>query len=166
MAFGISGEGRSAEEQFILITGAARAQRAASGDAILDGHLIEVKKATSNTLNQVRAVKYLPIVVLYEPTRSWYVIPAHRVVARVARKNRGQHTENPFESATLSLADFGDTIVNDVSGLRDATLAAVAESDSYQELRDAMAEILKDARTLSEVSKEKIRALLKRLGFA
>ncbi len=165
MAFGISGEGRSAEQQFLALTGAEPAERAASGDAVLEGHLVEVKKATKNTLNQVRAVKYLPIVIYFEPTGSWYVIPAHRVVARVARKNRGQHTENPFESATLGLADFADLKVPDPADLREATLAAIAESEQYAELRDEMALVLRDARTLSEVSKDRIRIVLKRLGI-
>ena len=62
-----------------------------------------MKRATSLTLNQVRAVKYLPLVVHYAPTDEWYVVPAHVVVAEVSQKRRGQHTENPFESATLSL---------------------------------------------------------------
>jgi len=39
----------------------------------------------------------------YAPTDEWYVVPAHVVVAEVSQKRRGQHTENPFESATLSL---------------------------------------------------------------
>ena len=37
--FGISGGGRSAEELFRQITGAAPAERAAEGDALLEGRL-------------------------------------------------------------------------------------------------------------------------------
>ena len=136
---------------------------------MLDGHLVEVKRATKNTLNQVRTVKYLPIAVCFESiggADSWYVIPAHVVVARVARKHRGQHTENPFESATLNLADFAAFKITDpVANLRQATLAAITESDRYQELRDEMATILTEARRLSMESRERVEAILQRLGI-
>jgi hypothetical protein len=165
VAMGISGGGRSAEKAFRLLTGAMPAERAALGDAVLEGHLVEIKQATANTLNQVRAVKYLPIVIYYTPTASWYVIPAHRVVARVARKIRGQHTENPFESATLSLREFADTLVPDPSDLRDATIQAIAESDQYRELRDEMALILRSARESAADSRRRVTAVLQRLGL-
>ena len=107
-AFGLSGGGRSAEDLFRQLAGAVPAGRAAQGDALLQGHPVEIKRATSDTLNQVRAVKYLPIVVHFAPADEWYVVPAHVVVAAVSRKRRGQHTENPFESATLSLRNLRD----------------------------------------------------------
>jgi len=44
--FGISGGGRSAEELFRQMTGAAPSARAAQDDALLDGHPVEVKLAT------------------------------------------------------------------------------------------------------------------------
>lgn len=68
---GISRGGRSAEDLFRQLTGAQPAERAAQGDAVLEGHPVEVKRATNNTLNQVRAVKYLPIVVHHEPASEW-----------------------------------------------------------------------------------------------
>lgn len=58
-----------------------------------------MKRATSVTLNQVRAVKYLPIAVHCARTDEWYIVPAHVVVAAVSQRRRGQHTENPFESS-------------------------------------------------------------------
>ncbi len=63
MAFGISSGGADAESQFIALTGATQAPRAADGDAVLEGHLVEVKRASSATLNQVRATKYITLVV-------------------------------------------------------------------------------------------------------
>ncbi len=114
----------------------------------------------------MRAVKYLPIAVHYVPDDSWYVIPAHIVVARVARKSRGQHTEIPFECATLNLTDFSAFRVTDPAvNLRQVTLAAIAESNRYQELRDEMATILTEARMLSRESRERVEATLRRLGI-
>ncbi|MGI9119843.1 MAG: hypothetical protein ACR2G7_06965 [Acidimicrobiales bacterium] len=163
--FGISGGGRNAEELFRQMTGAAPAERAAQGDALLDGHPVEVKRATSVTLNQVRAVKYLPIVVHYSPTDEWYVIPAHVVIAGVSQKLRGQHTENPFESATLSLKKLHAWKIEDPSRLREATLEAIAASDEYPELRASMEDVLRESRGLADSSLERIRALLNGLGL-
>lgn len=164
-SFGISGGGRSAEELFRQMTGAALADRAAEGDALLDGHPVEVKRATSVTLNQVRAVKYLPIVVHYAPTDEWYVVPAHVVVAGVSQKRRGQHTENPFESATLSLKNLHAWKVADPGRLREATLEAIAASDEYPELRASMEDVLRESRGLADSSLERVRALLHGLGL-
>lgn len=163
--FGISGGGRSAEELFREMTGAVPAERATQGDALLDGHPVEVKRATSATLNQVRAVKYLPIVVHYGPADEWYVVPAHVVVAGVSQKRRGQHTENPFESATLSLRNLHAWKVEDPSRLREATLEAIAASDEYPELRSSMEEVLRESRALTDTWLERVRSLLHRLGL-
>lgn len=163
--FGISGGGRSAEDLFRQITGAAPAASAAQGDALLEGHPVEVKRATSVTLNQVRAVKYLPIVVHFTPTDEWYVVPAHVVVAAVSQKRRGQHTENPFESATLSLKNLQPWKVGDPYRLREATLEAIAASDRYPELRAAMEGVLRESRGLADASLERVRELLHQLGL-
>lgn len=164
--FGISGGGRSAEELFRQVTGALPAGTAAQGDAVLQGHLVEVKRATNVTLNQVRAVKYLPIVVHFAPVDEWYVVPAHVVVAAVSEKRRGQHTENPFESATLSLKKLGAWKVEDPSRLRDATLEAIAASDRYPELRTAMEQVLRGSRDLADSLIDRVRGLLQQLGLA
>lgn len=162
---GISGSGRSAEEAFRAITGAERPPRAAVGDAVLDGHLVEIKTAGSTTLNQVRAVKYLPVVVHYRPDDEWFVIPAHRVVQAVSAKRRGQHTENPFESATLNLSHFEDCRVPS-SDLRVRTLEAVQESARYAPLQEAMEQIKTESVELAQRSRQRVLALLRDLGLA
>jgi len=164
-SFGISGGGRSAEELFREITGAGPTKQAADGDALLEGHPIEVKRATSATLNQVRAVKYLPIVVHYAPRDEWYVIPAHVVVAAVSQKRRGQHTENPFESATLSLNHLASWRIEGAHRLRSATLQAIADSEQFPKLHEAMQEVLRESRELADESLQRIRELLLALGL-
>lgn len=164
-SFGISGGGRSAEQLFREITGAGPARRAAEADALLDGHPVEVKRATSVTLNQVRAVKYLPLVVHYAPGDEWYVIPAHVVVAAVSQKRRGQHTENPFESATLNLNNFAAQRIAGAHRLRSATLQAIEESEQFPQLREAMNDVLRQSRELADDSLRHVRALLQTLGL-
>lgn len=165
MAFGISGGGRKAEELYRAVTGADPAPRAADGDAVLEGNLVEVKQATKVTLNQVRAVKYIPLVVYFVPDDQWYVIPPHVVVAAVSQKRRGQHTENPFESATLNVNNLDAHRVDDPANLRQATLDAIESSARYPELRDAMAQVLRVSKDLAEQSLERVRALLHDLGL-
>jgi hypothetical protein len=165
--FGISSGGRSAEALFRQLTGAREAPTAALGDAVLvdsqgHPHLVEVKNATKVTVNQVRAVKYLPVVVYHEPT-GWYVVPAHGVIALVATKTRGQHTENPFESATLNVNQLGHFRVPIEADLNAATLAAITEADRYPELREVMAWVLKESRSLARESRDKVSAILARL---
>jgi len=112
-------------------------------------------------------VKYLPIVVYFEPTGTWYVIPPQVVVSLVSRKTRGQHTENPFESATLNLGALGSYAVTDPRrNLAKATLRAVEDGDRYPQLRDAMAVvILADSRSLAEKSRVAVQRILDTYGI-
>ena len=126
---------------------------------------MEVKQATRTTINQVRAVKYLPIAIYYTPAGDWYVVPAHVVVAFVSRKERGQHTENPFESATLNLATLARWRVAEPAELRSATLAAIEASARYPALKQAMEQVRRRARTLADESLADVRALVHRLGI-
>jgi hypothetical protein len=156
---GISRQGSEAERLYRAHTGALICPRAALGDAVLEGHYVEVKKASSTTINQVRAVKYIPLVIYRPDPESWYVVPAHEVVRLVALKTRGQHSENPFESATLStnaLEEFRTAPTE----LRERTLDAVRESENRTDLREAMDEVLRDCRELADESLARVRLLL------
>lgn len=151
--------GNPAEQLFRELTGAEAAHTAALGDAILEGHYIEVKKAGSPTLNQIRAVKYLPLVVYRDPPGEWYVIPANVIVQSVALKKRGQHTEIPFESAVLTLTAMEAYLVP-AEGLRQAVLDAVAEGARYPELRAEMQRVLQAAQQLAQESTQRVKQVL------
>lgn len=157
---GISHGGKSAEERYRQLTGASVSPKTGSGDAILEGTYIEVKKATTATLNQVRALKYIPLIAYHEPTGAWYVIPAHIVVCLVSMKSRGQHTENPFECATLSLSSLGKYRVSSETELKRATLHAIAEAEKYPELKSAMAHVLAESQGLAQKYIARVRSLI------
>lgn len=152
----IAGSGRPAEDKYLLLTGATKAARAALGDAVLEGNLVEIKHVGSHTLNQVRAVKYIPLVIFHEPSSTWYVVPAHVVVLLVSKKNRGQHTENPFESATLDVRHLGAYQVKEAA-LKQRTLDAVAESANVPALRDEMVRVLARSKSLAAESLASVR---------
>jgi hypothetical protein len=157
---GISHGGDSAEERYRLATGATKSAKAGDGDAVLGGCNIEVKKATAATLNQVRAVKYIPLVALHEPTDTWYVVPAHIIVCLVSSKGRGQHTENPFESATLNIFALGKYKLASEKHLKQATLDAIAEAKKYLDLKKAMDNVLKESKELAARSIKDVKALI------
>ncbi len=159
---GISHGGESAEERYRKVVGASKPEKKGLGDAVVEGKYVEVKRASSNTLNQVRAVKYIPLVAFDDRTATWYVVPAHVVVALVSSKRRGQHTENPFESATLSIKDLRDYAIGGERDLRAKTLAAIASAAKYPELEKAMRSILAASRELAGKSIAKVREIVER----
>lgn len=163
---GISRGGRRAEDLFCKLTGAVRATSAAMGDAVLEGNLVEIKQASSNTLNQVRAVKYIPLVAFDVRDETWYVVPASAVVVQVGSRIRGQHTENPFESATISLTNIQRYRLDDPAQLRSAVLSAVEEAGSYPRLAEAMKVVLEESRRLARESIETVRKALRESGLA
>ena len=72
-------------------------------------HYLEIKQCHSNTVNQVRAIKFIPLIILAPNLAPrWVVLPPQEVVRLVAGRARGQHTEIPFESANLSLNGIPD----------------------------------------------------------
>ncbi len=170
-AAGISKSGERAEATFRQLTGATKPVERALGDAILHGHYIEVKKASSTTLNQVRAVKYITLVAYSTEREIWYVVPASEVVRQCAGKPRGQHTEIPFESATLSINTLSkfevDPDADDVGKAITAAVAdAVVEADRYPELRSLMEKVLADANKLSEDSRARVQLQLTSYGLS
>lgn len=163
---GISRGGVDAEAKFRRLTGAIDAERAALGDAVLDGHYIEVKQAASPTLNQVRAVKYITLVAFSVPDERWYVIPANEIVRQCATKKRGQHTENPFESATLSLDNLARYALADSAQMKQAVLDAIAEAQRYPVLKNLMDRVLNDSKALAEKSVAEVGGALHEYGLA
>lgn len=159
MTIGISGAGREAERRFRDLTGATPAARAADGDALLEGHAVEVKQSSTNTINQVRPVKYLPLVVLDTRTSEWCVVPPDAVVRLAAQRQRGQHTENPFESVALNLAKLSDYGVAETD-LRSATIAAFRQGDRRADLKAAMQEIRRRSSELAAWSREHVQQML------
>lgn len=161
---GISGGGKEAEARFMAITGATPTARAALGDAVLDGVTVEIKHTKrTETLNQVRAVKYIPLVVWVSSEDAWYVIPAHQIVAIVSGRKRGQHTENPFESATLNLKHLEDFRLESESDLVAAVARRAEESAAYPQLKDEMDRVLAEAKKHAAADIERVTEVLVQL---
>ena len=147
----ITTAGRPTEQRFRELTGAAPADDSSIGDAVLYGQHIEVKRASTDTINQVRPIRYVTLVVYSPPTDSWYVIPASDVVRFAHAKTRGQHTVNPFECCTLSLSKMGEYRVRRVRDLKRSVRQAIETADRHPELRTLMTHVADVTSAMSDV---------------
>lgn len=154
----ISREGDASERLFQRIVSHATvpSEGAAYGDVRMvvgnSVHYIEIKKCGSKkggTLNQVRAIKYIPLVVhLPNQTPHWMVIPPNVLVERMAKRPRGQHTEIALESAAISVNASLDPYRCDESELEARVVAAIKEGQANVELSRVMKELKRDIRRL------------------
>lgn len=156
---GISRSGNYAEERFRHITGASTVEQSSDGDAVLGGYLVEIKQASSPTINQVRAVKYLPLVVYNPKLETWYVVPPDEVIRLVALKRRGQHTENPFECASLSASKIAAYLVGEEE-LRSEVLDAIEQGEAKTGLKQAMETIRLECKDLAQRSRRLVKEAL------
>jgi hypothetical protein len=137
---GITDAGVSAEDRFRLLTGAERTGRKSDGDARIGSFYFEVKFVGGpEVVNQVRAEKWLTLVVLHRTV--WYVIPPQDVARMAATKLRGQHGANPFESARLSVRNFGAEHVVSERNLRARALAAALSGEEHAATRQALKDL-------------------------
>jgi hypothetical protein len=163
-------EGDDAERSFLrLVRNSRQSPDPKQGDVVvlIDGNwrYVEIKQCQSNTINQVRAIKFIPLII-YSPgsTEPWVVVPPHEVVRLVAAKSRGQHTEIPFECANLSLNHLADDLRCGDADLEREVLEAVKEGDSFAAVRDAMTELHDELVRLSERTKQEVIEAFRQKG--
>lgn len=147
--------GAPAEVRFRRVTGAVRSPVARDGDALLGGRAVEVKRTAGGSVNQVRAVKFIPLVVWVEPVSAWLVVPPDEVVRLAARRRRGQHTECPFESCAIGVREIESWRVEE-RDLRAAVLVAFESGDRHPELREAMGRLVDAVRAASELCRSAV----------
>ena len=166
----ISREGDESERLFQSIVSHATvpSEGAAFGDVRIvvgnEVHYLEIKccrSSSGGTLNQVRAMKYIPLVVhLPNQSPNWMVIPPNKIVEIMADRKRGQHTEIPFESAALSVKSLGSTFGCEQSDLEKRVVDAIKEGQSFPTLRQAMVDLKRDIRRLGAHAKMDVKAIV------
>jgi hypothetical protein len=164
----IRNEGKPAEQAFLrLVKNALPSDVARRGDAIVsvDGasSYVEIKHVTSNTINQVRAVKFIPLVI-YSPQfgdRPWAVLPAQEVVRLVLPKARGQHTEIALECANLSLSCIAGTFRCTSAGLDNAVQSAVRTARKYPTLERILHDLVNQLSALNAMFHTRIEGALR-----
>jgi len=162
----IRNEGEPAEREFLrLVTGARRSTSARLGDAVVpvDGQdsFVEVKCVTSNTINQIRAIKFIPLAI-YSPDKPlpWAVLSGVDVVRHVFEKERGQHSELALECANLSVSGLPNSVRCSESALSDAVIEAIRRGRRYPELAEVLQSLLRDLTELKTRYRELVSAAL------
>jgi len=159
---GISNSGLSAEKYYMQITGASKSKNKVDGDFCFGDDNGEIKEAVE-TINQVRAVKYIPLVVYNSKDNAWYVVPPNVIVNLVSKKKRGQHTENQFECATLSINKISAYQVVE-NNLKQETLNAIEEGRKHPELKIMMQNILADCKNMASKHTKQVSQLIDIIG--
>ena len=163
MAQSIRHEGENAKKRFRqLIPSSGQSLELTPDDTKVNvngvWYSVEVKECRANTINQVRAIKYLPLII-YDGG-IWYVIPPHEVVRLVSLKSRGQHTEIPFECANLTLSQLPTHLQCQDDQLADRVSWAIREGQRYSSIKEAMEELLSNLIKLNEKTKFRISEIL------
>lgn len=128
-------------------------------EVLVDGawYYVEIKECHANTINQVRAIKYLPLVVFTPGTpKPWLVLAPHELAAIVARRSRGQHNENPFECAALSLGNMPEGRRCTDTELDTWVKDALHSGNEHHEVKALLEEIHTEIVQLSESAKRRI----------
>lgn len=154
--------------RFLEITGARPSEDRRRGDAILSvegkDHYVEIKQCRAewyetNTVNQIRPIQFIPLVV-YNPERAtWYVSSATRIVRLASKKQRGQHTEIPYECINLSLSKL-ESDACDEKDLRSRVEAACLEAEAHSELRIVLQDLLRELQEVRDRYHPLIRGVL------
>ena len=164
-------EGDNAERIFRRLVKDSRLSpdpRRGDAQVLVDGewHFVEIKECHSNTINQVRAIKFIPLII-YSPenNRPWAVIPPHEVVNLVSAKSRGQHTEIPFESANLSLSQLPDNFRCDDEDLEQKVLQAIRSGNDFAEVKETMMNPYSELVALNKRTKSRVAEIFRRKRY-
>jgi hypothetical protein len=157
-------QGDNAKELFRrMVTNVRRSNDFSTGDTevYIDGnwHHVDVKDCRSNSVNQVRAIRYHTLAIHNEGV--WYVIPPQEVVRLVAQNLRGQHTEIPFECANLRLNQIQSVYRCSDSQLAERVYAAIrmGQQEEFEKVRAIMADLYTDLIKIKERTKSDISAI-------
>jgi hypothetical protein len=157
-------EGDKAKDLFRkLVTNVRRSNDFSTGDTevYIDGNWyhIDVKDCQSNTLNQVRAIRYQTLVVYNDGI--WFVIPPQEVVRLAAQRSRGQHTEIPFECAGLTLNQIQSVYRCSDAQLPERVYAAIrmGEQQRFYEVKKAMDDLYSELAKLKEITKSNVEKI-------
>jgi hypothetical protein len=159
-------EGDNAKKLFRrMVTNVRRSNDFSSGDTEVnidgDWFHVDVKDCQSNAVNQVRAIRYPTLVIYYDG--FWFVLPPQEVVRLVAQKTRGQHTEIPFECASLSLSQIQSVYRCSDSQLAERVYAAIrmGQQDEFLPVRKLMGDLSSELVGLRERTKSHLAEIIK-----
>jgi len=161
-------EEEGAESAFLkLVPGSRCSNNCRLGDVIVpvDGtdHYVEIKHCDSKgeSINQVRAIKFIPCVIFAPRRACWYILSADQLVRLAASKARGQHTELAFECMLFTLNSLASTSFSKATDaeLDDTLRVAIRCGVSATGLRELMTALLADITTMKKQYIELVRRM-------
>ncbi len=164
---GIRLQGETAEKFFRRLVPSAQPPHSESrGDArvTVDGHEyhVEIKEChaspgASGTINQIRPIKYITLVVYAPRRKCWYMVPPNNLVYLAAQKCRGQHTEIPFECMNLTIRQLDDQGFKCIDAdLPNRVHEAVRKGKQDTQTRKIMGDLFSAIKALDQEYKQKI----------
>lgn len=87
------------------------------------------------------------------------------IVAMVSRSRRGQHTEKPFESATLNLRQLREYRLGPAGDLASAVVQSAVESAAYSQLQSEMANVVEEAKRRAASDVTRVTKALEEAGL-
>lgn len=160
----IRNEGEPAENAFLQVLGdkAKPSDNAKKGDRRFfhkgNWHYVEIKHCEMSTINQIRAIKCIPVVVFSpdKAPRRWAVLSPKAVTKLIIERQRGQHTEIPFECAALSRNNLPDEAWCADAEL-EQRLRSALDDPATGKLKSVMDELLVEIKALCEKYRARLR---------
>ena len=156
-------DGEKTEDKFqILVPNSRESSHPKRGDVMLslDDELayVEVKFCGSRTVNQVRPIKFITCAIWAPQQDCWYVLAPDQQVLFAARKNRGHHTEIPFECMNFSLSSLTPEFYTKTSSgdLEAAIHSAIRRGREAKQLKELMDALFKE---ITELKKRYVEAV-------
>ena len=98
----------------------------------------EMKECGKNTINQVRAIRYIPLVVHFTREDYWAVIPPNELVKMASKRNAGQHGILAYENMTITTNNIEDKWKCSGDQLHKNIIKAIKEGEKNNHMRDGM----------------------------
>jgi hypothetical protein len=132
-------------------------------------HYVEVKQCTSKesknktrigTINQIRPMKFIPLVVWDPSVDSWYVVPASKQIEMALDKLRGQHNELAWECTNISIKQIDAVRCNEDQTAERIARAIDEDSTICKNAKFIFSNLLTKLRSLKKDTDEKIKEVL------
>lgn len=168
MTDSIKNGGDEAVAGFIALTGGEEIPaHHKTGDASIGDPpiVVEIKEAGRGTANQVRADRYLVLVV--RSNGDWFVIPPNKVI-EMLQDRASQHGGSPFANTTISVRQMktgkisGAILRYKVSAedLKQAIVAAADEGNRHTNLKETVLKLTIDMQAFIEQQRAIIKQAL------
>ena len=123
---------------------------------------VVAKAVGAGTINQIRPYRCVPLLLWDADQNAWYLISATNILHIAAQKNRGQHTESPFECCNLNFREF-NSYECPSSQIVSKVKESYAELESTPQIRALMADHILNIQEAVTQAKAQLRSVLSKI---